>query len=342
MPTLYIAGASSGAGTTAVSTGIAMLLSTNGADVALAKALRVGALATPDEDSAFHQSLFPNNATPAGWPASVEHVPNASALDRIIAKLKETNLPSGLAIVEGVSGDILEEERYRIDASLAEALDARVIIVSSCALLTPSPVTGIFGKRLVGTIINRVPDYGRHEAETALASMYQLQGISVLGLVPESRRMLAPTVGAIAEHLGADLINRSALTSPETQLGQLVEHFMLGGLFLDQGSYVFGRRQDKAVIVRGDRPDLQMAALDTSTACLILTNGKTPVQYIAHHAELRQTPMLATTSSTLETMDLLHSIGDRSTVHSPHKARHFAELLEAHCDLGSLTAQAAT
>ena len=342
MPTIYIAGASSGAGTTAVATGIAMLLAKNGAEVALAKALRVGISVAPDEDSAFHQALFPNNAAPAGWPTSVEHVPDASALNGIAAKLKEADLPSGLTIVEGVGGDVTEDERYRIDASLAEALDARVILVSICAQSTPSQVAGIFGDRLIGAIINRVPDHGRHEAETALTSTYQEQGIAVLGLLPESRRMLAPTVGGIAEHLEADIINRTALTSPETQLGQLVEYFMLGGLFLDKGAYVFGRRENKAVIVRGDRPDLQMAALDTSTACLILTGGKTPLQYIAHHAELRQTPMLATSSSTLDTMEELHSIGDRATVHNPHKAQCFAELLEAHCDLDSLTAQAAT
>lgn len=342
MPTIYIAGASSSAGTTAVATGIATLLANNGAEAALAKALRVGASAAPDEDSAFHQSLFPNNAAHSGWPASVEHVPDASALDGIAANLKEAKLPSGFTFVEGVSGDIPEDDRYRIDASLAKALDARVILVSGCAPSTPSRVAGAFGDRLIGAIINRVPDHGRHEAETALTSTYQEQGIAVLGLLPESRRMLAPTVGEIAGFLGADIINRTALTSPETQLGQLVEYFMLGGLFLDRGSYVFGLRENKAVIVRGDRPDLQMAALDTSTICLILTGGKTPVQYIAHHAQLRQTPMLATSASTLDTMELLHNIGDKTSVHSPHKVQCFAELLEAHCDLGSLTAQAAT
>ena len=154
--------------------------------------------------------------------------------------------------------------------------------------------------------------------------------------------MLSPSISEVAEHLGADLINRTALTSPEIQLGELVEYFMLGGWFLDHGAYVFSRRENKAVIVRGDRPDLQMAALDTSTTCLILTNGKLPVQYIVHHAKLRQTPILTTQAGTLETMERLNNIGERVTFHSAHKVQHFAELLETHCNVESLTSLAVT
>lgn len=342
MPTIYIAGTSSGTGTTAVATGIAALLAKSDAGVTLAKAVRVGSSAETDADPTFYQTLLPHNEPPSDWPITLDDISDASALDGVAARLKAANLSAGLTIVEGVGGDMPDGDRHRIDATLAKALDARVILVGTYTSAESSQLAKAVGDQLMGVIINRVPDHSRHDAETTLTSSYQEQGISVLGLLPESRRMLAPTVGEVAEHLGADLINRTALTSPETQLGQLVEYFMLGGLFLDQGGYVFGRRENKAVIVRGDRPDLQMAALDTSTACLILTGGKTPVQYIAHHAQLRQTPMLATPSSTLDTMELLHSIGDKASVHSPHKAQCFADLLEAHCDLGSLTAQAAT
>ena len=336
MPTIYIAGSNTGAGTTAVATSLATRLANNGTEVTPVKALRVGA--SSDADFAFHQPLFPNNAAPAGLPVTVDSVPDASALGGIIASLKTATQASGLTIVEGVSGDVSNDDHYRIDAALAESLDARVILVSSVDSTSPTQAAQAFGTNLIGAIINKVSDHAIHQAETVLAASFLEQGIAVLGVIPETRRMLALTVGEIAEHLEAELINATALTSPETQLEELVEHFMLGGLFLDQGAYVFGRRENKAVIVRGDRPDLQMAALDTSTACLILTNGKTPVQYIAHHAGLRQTPMLATSAPTLEVMERLHSIGDRGSVYNPHKTRCMSELLEVHCNLESLTA----
>ena len=336
MPTIYIAGDSSGTGTTAVATGIATLLAQRFSAITLAKASRVASSTEPDADAAFHQTLFPDNAPPAGWPISLERTADAGVLDG----MKAATLPPGLTIVEGVSGDIPNSERRRIDVAIAEALDARILLVSNCASASPSQAAEAFGNRLIGAIVNRVPSHGVHDAESTLVPAFRQHAIPVLGLLPEDRRMLAPTVGDVAEHLEAEVINRSALAEPDARLGELVEHFMLGGLFLDQGAYVFGRRENKAVIVRGDRPDLQMAALESSTVCLILTEGKSPVQYITHHAELQQTPMLAVSAPTLETMEALHTIGERTTVHSVHKAQRFAELLDAHCTLDPLTALA--
>ena len=65
----------------------------------------------------------------------------------------------------------------------------------------------------------------------------------------------------------------------------LIEHFLIGGLILDWGVHYFNTRANKAVISRGDRPDIQMSALATPTSCLIATSGVTPVEYIIYEAE---------------------------------------------------------
>ena len=233
------------------------------------------------------------------------------------------------------------EELPRIDAANAGEPDARVLLVSSPASANPSQAASVHGDRLIGVIINAVPEHGRHGVLTTTVPSFEEQGIPVLGIVPEDRRMLAPTVREVSERLGAECINLGELEEPDAALDALVEHFMLGGLFLDTGVYVFGRRERKAVIVRGDRPDLQMAALETSTVCLILTGGQLPVQYIVHHAALNQTPMLLVHAPTLETMEALHDVGRRATVRSVHKTRRFGELLSAHCDLAPLAGAAA-
>ena len=248
-----------------------------------------------------------------------------------------TAVAAGLTtLFEGVSGAPSIEELRSDDNSGKQ--DAPVLLVSSPASANPSQAASTLGDRLLGVIINAVPEHGRHGVLTTTVPSFEEQGIRVLGVLPEDRRMLAPTVGDVAEHLAAECINRDDLDDPDEALAALVEHFMLGGLFLDTGVYVFGKHEQKAVIVRGDRPDLQMAALDTSTVCLVLTEGRLPVQYIDHHAALNQVPMLLVNRPTLETMEALHTIGERVTVHSPHKSRRFAELLSAHCDLAPLTA----
>ena len=248
-----------------------------------------------------------------------------------------TAVAMGLAtLLEGVDGAPSIEELHPDDSSSKQS--APVLLVSSPTSADPSQAASTLGDRLMGVIVNAVPEHGRHGVLAAAVRSFEERGIPVLGVVPEDRRMLAPTVGDVAEHLGADLINRDDLDDPDEALAALVEHFMLGGLFLDTGVYVFGKHEQKAVIVRGDRPDLQMAALDTSTVCLVLTEGRLPVQYIDHHAALNQVPMLLVDRPTLETMEALHTIGERVTVHSAHKARRAAELLSAHCDLAPLTA----
>lgn len=253
-----------------------------------------------------------------------------------------TAVAAGLSkLFEGQKGAPMVEEWRRTDATATDDPNARVALVCSPSSADPVQAAVALGDRLLGVIINAVPDHGRRQALTATVPAFEEQGIPVLGLLPEDRRMLAPTVGDVADHLGAELINRDDLDDPDEALAALVEHFMLGGLFLDTGVYVFGKHEQKAVIVRGDRPDLQMAALDTSTVCLVLTEGRLPVQYIVHHAALNQTPMLLVGRPTLETMEALHTIGERVTVHSAHKAQRAAELLSAHCDLAPLTETAA-
>ena len=339
MPTIYIAGSTPRCGTTAVATGLATLLAKHGQKVTVAKALRVDSSASQDVDAEFHHRIFPDNIAPAGWPISLKQLPPNGLLDEVVSGLKAARLPSGITIVEGVSGDISDDERKQIDATLASAMNSHVILVSNDASSFEAQLHNV---HVMGVIVNGVPAHSRHDEEIVSATRAKQQGIPVLGLLPESRRMLSPSVSDIAAHLGAEIINRGALTSPEILLGKLVEHFMLGGWFLDHGAYVFGRRENKAVIVRGDRPDLQMAALDTNTICLVLTNGKPPIQYIEHHAQLRQIPLLATQIGTLETMEKLNNIGEHVTSSNAYKAQFFAELLESYCDVGLLTALATT
>lgn len=332
VPIVYIAGDRPGVGVTATAAGIASLHHGN---VTLAKA---ASFRSPDPDAEFHRLLQPKSSAPTGWPVLL---PLGESVDRDALRASTPSLTSDLTIVEGVSSAPTTDDRFTADSAITEAIDARVLLMSAADSADPKRAFATFGDRIIGVVINRVPSHGTHVAQTETAAAFEAQGIPVLGIVPEDRRMLAPTVRAVGEHLEAACINAEDLEDPDAALDALVEHFMLGGLFLDTGVYVFGRRERKAVIVRGDRPDLQMAALDTSTVCLLLTEGRLPVQYIVHHAALNQVPMLLVKRPTLETMDALHTIGERATVHSALKAHRFAELLSAHCDLASLLQTAA-
>ena len=86
---------------------------------------------------------------------------------------------------------------------------------------------------------------------------------------------------------------------------RLVEHLMLGVNVMDSSIPYYQQRENKAVIVRGDRPDLQMGALATNTSCLVLTGDKLPVQYIEYEADKAEVPIICTANATAQVTSLL-------------------------------------
>ena len=105
---------------------------------------------------------------------------------------------------------------------------------------------------------------------------------------------------------------------------------------LDWGVLYFGIRENKAVIVRGDRPDIQMAALHTPTSCLILTNGIEPVEYIVNEADLEEVPIVVVDSTTIDTMAALNTLQGGVGFDHTAKVDRFRVLLQENVDLGKV------
>lgn len=240
--------------------------------------------------------------------------------------LPETILLVPQADIKLVDGPDLAGSGAETARKLVDLLDARIAHVlkyshdQDAQALTQDLAP--LRNRLVGVLLNQVPPYRTLHASRTLAPALQQTGLPVLGIIGDDRRMAAPTLRQIAEKL-----NGQFLLLPE-KADELVEHVMVGGWFLDEGRYVFSQRQRKAVLVRGDRPDLQMAALETDTVGLILTGGKQPVQYTVYHAETQGIPLVLTSLGTVEAMERLEGIQAVATVHHPQKAARFAELLD--------------
>jgi hypothetical protein len=116
----------------------------------------------------------------------------------------------------------------------------------------------------------------------------------------------------------------------------LVEHLMVGGRGMDPGEHYFGVRDSKAVIVRGDRPDVQMAALTTSTACMVMTKGIEPIEYVQYEAREEGVPVIVVETDTIETMEALNGLMDSARFDHPLKLARYSELADEHIDLPAL------
>ena len=88
--------------------------------------------------------------------------------------------------------------------------------------------------------------------------------------------------------------------------------------------------------VRGDRPDIQMAALQTPTACMLITKGVELIEYVQYEAEQNEVPVILVEADTLSTMAFLDTALDGARFDHPAKLDRSAELLKKHVDLASI------
>ena len=197
-------------------------------------------------------------------------------------------------------------------AGESERLDAELRPVRQC---------------LHGVLVNSMPPYRIRECGSGMLAQAERGTDNLLGMIPEDRVMLSPTVGQVAKHLNAEWV-----LGEEQQGNALTSRVLLGGNLMDPGVTYFGRYPDQAVVVRGDRPDIQLAALGSQLTCLILTGGHQPIPYVCHEAMQKEVPVLVVPSDTHATAEALGGLISWGTVHHWDKARHFARLLEQHCN----------
>ncbi len=331
MSILYVTSDRDGAGKTALATALLSKLREEGKSVGYAKLFSRDPAS--DGDVAFARGLLGGGAAEGPAPQEMSALSGGGAAEGVTSAV--ATWASGLdgAVVEGPSAEVADENRSEVSAQLAEALDARVVVVLGYdARLTGERISSLvapFGHRAAGVVVNGAPRYRRREARQALESAVSGSEIRLKGVVPEDRWMLTVTLGQVAEHLGGRWI------MGEEKADCLVESFLIGGNIMDSGETYFGRSETKAVITRGDRPDIQLAALASASAGLVLTGGHEPVEYVYHEVEQQEVPLMVVPKGTKETSEALGSVLERSTAHHSDKVARFRALLEEHCGLGS-------
>lgn len=330
MSILYIESNRPGAGKTALCMGLAKVLRAQSKSVVAIKPISNGA---DDTDVAMYAELL--GVDTKRLPVTVAADVSAGALDEVSTLIREVASENDIVIVESSSS--LEATTSRI---ICDNVDAKVLIVAGYdASLSHGTVlaTGAaYGGRVIGYIINGVTQYMGADARANLvppiAAQASMRGARVLGLIPEDRCLLGVSVSEIAEHLSGEFI------SEDVEEDMLVEYLMVGGMSLDPGEYYYGIHENRAAIVRGDRPDLQMSALSAPgfTSCLIATGGIEPIEYVRYEAEQEETPIILVQSDTLDTMAKLDSLLDSGSFNHPDKLKRSVELLEEHLDIEGL------
>jgi hypothetical protein len=173
-----------------------------------------------------------------------------------------------------------------------------------------------------------VPQTQLKLVKEAATAQFGAAGIKVLGTVPENRFLLALTVSELAESIQGKILNNA------DKAGELVENYMLGAMVVDSGPAYFGRKINKAAVIRQDRPDMQLAALETPTNCLVLSGSSQPPLYnVLSKAESKGVPVIATETAVPDIVARIENTLLHTRLRQEKKLAKLAEIVKQNLDL---------
>lgn len=203
------------------------------------------------------------------------------------------------------------------------SLDAALVV---CRLVAQEKVP------LAGVVFNNVPRTLMDKTKSIYGPTLDRWGFAVRGVVPRSVELSAPTVAEFQEVLGGEVL------AGEEHLDRVVEDVLIGAMTLESAHNYLRRATNKAVITGGDRADLALAALETSTSVLVLTGGLYPnVKVLARAAE-KAVPVILVHYDTYTAAEKLHDVSRK--IH-PKDAGAIAvarENLDKYCDVAAILA----
>jgi BioD-like phosphotransacetylase family protein len=242
--------------------------------------------------------------------------------------------PAGLTLLEG-PGSLSEGLLYGLSlVQVARGLQAPVVLVhpwSDCDSIDPLlQAREQLGDLLAGVVLNAVQPERVASLREELVPALQRLGLPVLGVMPRSPLLRSVTVEELSRRLDAQVL------CCRDRLDLLVETLSIGAMNVNSAMEFFRRRRNMAVVTGADRTDIQLAALEASTQCLILTGAGEPLPQLISRAEELEVPLLKVEHDTLTTVEVIESTFGHVRLQESVKATYAFRLVEEHCDFTEL------
>ena len=216
---------------------------------------------------------------------------------------------------------------------IAKALKAKVIIVNT---VVDSPGDRLvsagkaFGNLLLGVILNKVPAGQVERVRSQVLVELSKEGINTLAILPEDRALFTLTIGEVAMQIQGEFLNNAEKSE------ELVENLMLGAMTVDSGPLYYGLKANKAVLLRSERSDMQLAALQTSTRCLVLSGKRELLPQVMNEAESKAVPVIQTDDDVATIVSSIEDALARNRFNQARKLPNLNELMEQHLDFEAL------
>ncbi len=194
----------------------------------------------------------------------------------------------------------------------------------------------IFGKTYVtsrgvtfkGVILNKVQN--PEEFKEFYVSKIEEQDIPVLGIIPYEKELTFLTVNYLAKRLLAKVI------TGESALNRVVKNIMVGAMTLNAlfQTPVF-QKEDKLVITSGDREDMILAAIESNTVAVVITNNILPSSNIISKAYERNIPLLLVPQDTYQTATKIDNIESLLTREDHHKIDLIEQIVQRNVNVNA-------
>lgn len=220
---------------------------------------------------------------------------------------------------------------------VAEIVDASILLIAR--LRSPLVIDSLLvakeklGDRLLGVLINDIPPAEYDSVAEVIQPFLESRQIPVLGLLPSNQLLRSVSVGELVHQLKAEVLCR-----PD-RLDLMVEQLTIGAMNVNSALKYFRKANNMAVITGGDRTDIQLAALETSTQCLILTGHFPPSPLILSRAEDLEVPILSVDLDTLTTVEIVDQAFGQVRLHEAIKVQCVDQMMAKHFDIQRLMTQ---
>ena len=244
------------------------------------------------------------------------------------------SIEADLVLLEGPN-NLWEGSLFNLSApEIADCIDAPILLIARyhpvAMMASLIAAKKFLGDRLIGIVINEIPSDEIDTTIETAKSYLENQGIPVLGTIPKDRILNSISVKEIATRLDAKVL------CCEEHLDWMVESLSIGAMNVNSALGYFRQRDNMAVVTGGDRAELQMAALETSTHCLILTGHIPPKDLIIERAQSLDIPILSVDTDTLTTVEIIDSAFGKVPIYEPIKIKQIQSLMQQHFDMNRL------
>ncbi|MBF8251244.1 MAG: DRTGG domain protein [Deltaproteobacteria bacterium] len=248
--------------------------------------------------------------------------------EKVDAAFRKVSQGKDVMLVEGTNtlydGTYLDLAPVKI----MKLLDAKALVIdryenevcTDCILTAGN----VLRDRMIGTVINHVPAKAAAHVNDLLIPFFKSKGIDVMASIP-----MDPFLGAVSVRALLEALNARLLCCEDT-LDNYVERFSIGAMDVDSAMKYFRKTLTKAVITGGHRSDIQIAALETSTRCLILTGDQNPSEVVVGKAMMIGVPILVVREDTLSTVEKVESLVGKTHFSGEKKIERAKDLLAAH------------